>query len=154
MPPLLKLDDVEEYRKHYIQSLCRQRIETHDGIRVYFHPKVFDHAFFENSDRTQSKDKFSKTRSQRMDWIAAGLSDPTAPCVQGWLPRHETHTLNRRVTVVHGFVIVIELGRKQNTNLKANFVTCYRGSRNAARTLKSPTWTRNAYYDASIENGR
>ena len=49
LPPLLSLGSPAEYKKHYESKYQRGVIHTFDGIRVYFKPQKFGHAFYENS---------------------------------------------------------------------------------------------------------
>jgi len=149
MPTLLKLDDEGAYRQHYVRTLARAVITTHDGIRVYFGPDKFEHAFFESSDRRGADDIFSLVRAERMDWIAAALADPNALCVQGWDRQRECHDPKRRVTVVvQDFVIVLALSTKRDGTLKANFITCFKAENSAVKIRQSPRWTREAYDNA------
>ncbi|MGE0180762.1 MAG: hypothetical protein AB7F91_00750 [Parvularculaceae bacterium] len=150
MPPLLALADEAAYRAHFIQSLCRAVITTHDGIRVFFKPDTFDHAFFESSDRRGADDVFSLARAERMDWIATALADPNALCVQGWDKRLQCYTPRRRVTViVQDFVIVLALSANRNGTLKANFVTCFKAENSAVKIRQAPRWTMQDYDNAT-----
>lgn len=149
MPALLELEDEDAYRAYFTETLCRQVITTHDGIRVNFSPDAFDHAFYENSDRRGSKDVFSLKRAERMSWIAAALANPNALCLQGWDSKTQSHSPKRRVTVVvQDFVIVLMLGTKRNGDLKARFITCFKAENSAVRIRQSPPWTREAYDNA------
>jgi hypothetical protein len=142
MPPLLKLPDLATYRGHYERTLCRGGIVTHDGIRVFFRREDFDHAFFESSGRRGENDVFSLDRAERMDWIAAALTDPGALRFQGWLNKRRRYDPTRRVTVVMGnFVVVIALGLRRDGALKATFVTCYRADNSIGKIMSSPPWT-------------
>lgn len=146
MPPLLVLEDEDAYRQHFVRTLCRAQIETHDGIRVYFSPATFDHAFFESSDRRGADDVFSMSRAERMDWIAAALADRNALCLQGWDKHTQSYSAKRRITVVvQDFVIVLALSTKRNGQLKANFVTCFKAENSFVKIRQSPRWTREAY---------
>lgn len=152
MPPLLQLKDRNAYRQHYVEILCRGCIRTYDGIRVYFKPSTFDHAFFESSDKRGSKDSFSQVRAERMDWIANTLANPNSPCLQGWVRRKGVHDPTRRVTVgLQDFAIVVGLRDGRDSKLKANFITCYVADQSAHLIRKSPKWTREAYDTASKE---
>ncbi len=149
MPPLLALDDEDLYRQHFIRTLCRNVVQTHDGVRVYFSQCTFEHAFFESSDRRGSDDIFSMARAERMDWIAAALADPNALCVQGWDQTRQCYDPKRRVTVVvQDFVIVLHLSSKRDGSLKANFITCFKAENSATKIRQSPRWTREAYDNA------
>lgn len=149
-PSLLTLADEAAYRRHFEQSCCNGAVVTHDGIRVYFRKQNFDHAFFESSGRRGEKDVFSKVRAQRMDWIAAALSDPAADCFQGWNSKNKRYDARRRVTVVvRDFVIVISLSTRRDGNLKANFVTCYRAENSIGKIRQSPRWTLKDYLNVA-----
>lgn len=142
MPPLLVLDNEDAYRQHFVRTLCRAAIETHDGIRVYFSPDTFEHAFFESSDRRGADDVFSVIRAERMNWIASALADPNAFCFQGWDKRRQCYTPRRRVTVVvQDFAIVLQLSTKRNGTVKANFVTCFKAENSATKIRSAPLWT-------------
>ena len=146
MPPLLTLADEAAYRQHYVRTLCRAAITTHDGIRVYFKPNSFGHAFFESSNRRGADDIFSTARAERMDWIAAALADPNALCLQGWDKGTQAHSARRRVTVVvQDFVIVLALTTSRTGVLKANFVTCFKAENSIMKIRQSPAWTREDY---------
>lgn len=150
MPALLQLDDEEAYRQHYIRTLARAEITTHDGIRVYFGRDTFEHAFFESSDRRGADDVFSLARAERMDWIASALQNPNALCVQGWDSRRQRYTPKRRVTVVvQDFVIVLRLSTKRDGTLRANFVTCFKAENSAMKIRQSPRWTLEGYHNAT-----
>ncbi|MEM0984828.1 MAG: hypothetical protein AAGJ32_01150 [Pseudomonadota bacterium] len=149
MPALLRLDDEDAYRHHYLRTLARAVITTYDGIRVYFGQGTFEHAFFESSDRRGADDIFSTVRAERMDWIAAALADPNALCVQGWDGRRQCHDPKRRVTVVvQDFVIVLALSTRRDGRLKANFITCFKAENSAVKIRQAPRWTREAYDNA------
>ena len=147
MLPLLKLKDENAYRKHYMQTVCIPRIETFDGIRVYFKSDRFGHAFFESSDKRGAKDVFSLARAERMDWIAVALADQNALCLQGRVGK--TYSPLRRVTVVEDFIIVISLKQPKNGELIANFVTCFWGDNSAPKIRRYPKWTRDAFDSAT-----
>ena len=149
MPPLLTLADENAYRQHFVQTLCRAQVVTHDGIRVHFGAATFEHAFFESSDRRGADDIFSLARAERMDWIAAALADPNALCLQGRDPKKQCYTPKRRVTVVvQDFVIVLGLSTKRDGTLKANFITCFKAENSAMKIRQSPRWTREVYDNA------
>lgn len=154
MPPLLELENIEAYRQHYIQTLCRRNIKTYDGIPVFFHPRTFGHAFFENSSRRKLKDTFSIARSKRMDWISEALSDPEATCVHGWFQKQQFKSPKRRVTLFHDFVIVLDVRLKKNGEPKAHFITCYNTRKNTARIHRSPIWTMEAFLNDAKKSGR
>ena len=140
--PLLKLADQAAYRVHYEQILCRSGTVTHDGIPVSFRKEEFDHAFFESSGRRGEKNVFSIVRAERMEWITAALTDPSAQRFQGWHARTRRYDPTRRVTVIMGdFVVVIVLGRRRDGALKASFMTCYQADNSIVKILTSPPWS-------------
>ena len=142
LPPLLEYDSVREYKKHYERVYQRGDIRTFDGIRVYFRPQKFGHAFYENSQRRKGpKDEFSPDRAQRMDWIKATLENPDAKLYQGWNKDTKCYDEDRRVSVVYeDFVVVVELSFNQKGELKGNFVTCYVADRSIGQIKGSPEW--------------
>lgn len=77
-PPLLELGSVAECRNHYLNCYVRSVVTDRHGMRVYFSPERFDHAFYEFPRRDGGKEEFSAVRAQRMDWIAPTLNAPEA----------------------------------------------------------------------------
>ena len=143
MPPLLQLATQAEYRQHFEVTCCQANVTTHDAIRVYFKKQDFDHAFFESTARNGVKDQFSLARAERMYWIAATLSDPTAVRFQGWDGKKHKYNPTRCVSVVHGdFVVVLSLSKKVDGTLKANFVTCYDANNSIGKIRQSPLWNK------------
>ena len=155
-PPLLHLPDEGAYRQHFIRTYCRGTIETHDGIPVFFHHDRFDHAFYESTNRDGAKDAFSPLRAQRMDWIGATLSNPSAIRYQGWNASRRRFEPTRRVDLLHEeFVVVLRLGLRRNGALKANFITCFQADNSIAKIRRSPLWTAEACLNAlRLRNGR
>jgi len=141
-PPLLSLGSAREYKKHYESRYQRGEIRTFDGIRVYFKPQKFGHAFYENSERRAGvKDEFSTERAERMDWIRATLEHPDAKIYEGWNKAKKCYDETRRVSVVYAdFVVVIECSLSRNDELKANFVTCYVADRSIDKIRTAPDW--------------
>lgn len=141
-PPLLELDSVKEYRDYYERQYCRGTIITADGIRVYFRPQKFGHAFYENSQRRKGpKDEFSFVRAQRMSWIRLTLEHPDAQLYMGWNKDARNFEEDRRLSVVYeDFVVIIELSIDFKGSLKANFVTCYQADQSMAKIRQSPPW--------------
>jgi hypothetical protein len=100
-PPLLILPTDADYRQHYEQHYCRAVIMTHDAIRVFFRPDRFSHAFYESPLRDGIKAKIlSPDRAQRMNWIAATLTNPAADRFQGWDRDNARYEAIRCVSVV------------------------------------------------------
>lgn len=138
-PPLVKYQPIEEYRRHYETTYCRDTIITFDGISVRFRKDRFNHCFFESSKRNQEKDTFSQLRAERIDWIKAALQDSSAELYVGWDRKKKTFDNSHRVAVVvQDYVVVIRLTGQQ----KADFVTAYvaDSQRTIERIKKSPKW--------------
>lgn len=142
LPPLLIYETFREYKQHYERHYQRGTIVTADGIRVYFKPQKFGHAFYQNSQRRKGpKDEFSEERAQRMDWIKATLEHPEAELYMGWNKDQKCYEEARRISVVFAeFVVVIELGLNKRNELKGNFVTCYVADKSINRIKSSPIW--------------
>ncbi len=101
VPPLLVLDTPKAYKDYYERHYCRGLVFTVDGVRVYFKPQKFGHAFYENSARRKGpKDEFSIVRAQRMSWIKLTLEHPEARLYQGWNKNKKCFEEDRRVSVV------------------------------------------------------
>lgn len=146
-PPLLNLADEAAYRQHFHANYCTGAIMTHDGIPVYFDRWKFDHAFFESVNAKD--DTFSIIRAERMDWIRLTLQNAAADRFQGWNKRKRSYEPHRRVEVVHeDFVVVLQISRKNNGNLKAKFITCYQADNSIGRIRQSPAWDRLACENA------
>lgn len=140
-PPLLNLADWTAYQQHFVKTLCTGRLITHDGITVYFKRHSFYHAFFESN--VYDDDSFSDIRAQRMDWISATLTNPAADRFQGWNSKTRQHDPVRRVDVVfEDFVVVLQMIKRQDAHLAAQFITCYQADRSIAKIRKSPIWDR------------
>jgi len=150
-PVLVNYDTWQEYKEHYLNKYCRSVIITFDGIRVYFSPDTFGHAFRESSGRNGVKDTFSTIRMQRIDWILAALTNKDAELFCGWDKKSKTYRSNRRVSVVYvDFVVVIEISRREGGLLKANFKTCYRADVSIDKIKKSPRWTLADFLKSSV----
>lgn len=142
-PPLVAYSTEAEYRHHYERVYCHGKITTFDGIRVYFSPSSFEHAFFESSNRDGRKDVFSTVRAQRIDWIKATLENPQAAVYKGWNKRTRRYDDTRRVSVVYeNFVVIIALSLKRDGSLKGNFITCYQADNSINKIRQSPKWAR------------
>lgn len=140
-PPLLKLTDEAAYRAQFIADYCNAPVMTHDGIPVYFDRAKFDHAFFESVSARD--DTFSTVRAERMGWIKLTLEDGTADRFQGWNKKTKSYEPHRRVEVVHEeFVVVLQIGRKKDGQLKARYVTSYLADNSIGLIRQSPAWNR------------
>jgi hypothetical protein len=137
LSPLVHYATESEYRDHYKRIYGRGTIYTFDGIRVYFQPRRFEHAFYEG----QGKDCFSPIRAQRIDWVKATLEHPDADLYQGWDKKNKVYAPHRRVSVVYeDFVVVVDLRLKSDSNLKGNFITCYQAENSINKIRTSPVW--------------
>lgn len=114
-----------EYKDHFIKNYCREKIYTHDHIRVKFSAECFSHAFFESSDRRlRNKDIFSIERAKRMDWIKVVLQDVNAEMYIGWDSEKKDYDSKRRLSlIVENYVVVIRFINDEKT--EAKFVTAY-----------------------------
>ncbi len=145
MPPLVCYQCADDYRAHYLRKYCRGNIQTADGIRVFFKPESFEHAFYESTARDGRKNAFSLIRAQRIDWIGATIEHPQATLLAGWMKQTRSYDHTRRVAVVYeDFVVVIGLRLNAHGTLKANFVTCYQADNSMAKIRNSPAWDRAA----------
>jgi len=155
-PPLLSYATEAEYRAHFEHHYCfGGSVMTCDGIPVYFGKNRFNHAFYESSDDGSGKKaRFARDRAERMDWIRATLQSPAAKTYQGWLKWERKHSPIRRVAVLYeDFVVVIEIGKKKNGALKANFITAYCADLSIGKIEASPQWSLEAYR-AENKDGR
>lgn len=138
-PPLVKYRTKKEYRDHYERIYCHGPITSFDNIRVRFRKDLFDHCFFESTQRNQIKNHFSEHRSERIDWIKAALQDKDAELYVGWDKRRKRYDdMHRVAIVVLNYVVVIRL-----TGFgKAVFVTAYVADSESTieRIRRSPKW--------------
>ncbi|MFZ3046782.1 MAG: hypothetical protein WA151_12780, partial [Desulfatirhabdiaceae bacterium] len=100
--PLVRYKTVQEYRDHYERIYCQGVIVTFDGISVRFRKEVFDHCFYESTQRNTIKNLFSSKRAERIDWIKATLQDPNAELYIGWDGKKKRYDRSHRVTLVMG----------------------------------------------------
>lgn len=140
MPPLLVLPDEHAYRAHFEAVYCQGPLRTFDGIEVRFRKRDFNHCCFESNRRTRRKARFSKVRSERLDWIKATLQDPSADLRVGWDSTRKRYDYDRRVAIVSGeYIVVIRL---LSCRRKAQFVTAYLADLESTRQKihTSPKW--------------
>lgn len=138
LPALVYYDNECYYREHYKRHYCRQAIYTSDGIRIFFDANRFEHAFYEG----EGKWEFSPVRAQRIDWLAATLSNPSSNLYQGFIKRTNQYDPGRRVAVVfEDFVVVVSLSMRKDETLKGKFITCYQADRSIDKIRQSPEWT-------------
>ena len=145
-PPFVKYEEMEQYRAHFEAAYCRGPVETFDGISVRFRKSDFDHAFYESSRRDGQKDRFSRVRAERIDWIKTALQDPQSERYIGWDNRKKRYDRNRRVAIVmYNYVVIILLTGPKRAVFKTAFVD--RGIRAPGRPKtideirSSPKWT-------------
>ncbi len=130
-----------ELRDLWSDTYCNAPITTFDGIEVKFYSNMFDHAFFESSNR-KAKDKsiLSFNRCEKMLWIKDVLIDNTALVKKGWDNVNKCYVDDKRVSLVKGnYIVVIQLYRTH----KARFVTAYQidNEDNLNEIINSPNWT-------------
>lgn len=122
LPPLRILPTVEDYRRYYEKTYCRNGVVTFDGIWVHFFPETFNHAFFRDSNR-QTKDKavFDQERAVRVDWIQAVLVSPLAHLYKRIMPNGKV----RRIALwpFERYVVIIQINHKNPR--EARFITAY-----------------------------
>lgn len=141
-PPLVNYESIQEYKEHFINKYCKDIIKTFDSFEVKFYEDMFEHAFFESSDRRGSKDIFSLKRAERIDWIEDVLKDKDAEIYMGYDSKNKRNDWNRRVTIINedNYVVVIQIIKDK----KAKFITAYvADSPNTAIAIrKNPKWTK------------
>lgn len=142
-PPLINYASEDEYRQHFVKMYCSKPIVTCDGIPVYFSPDRFDDCMFESSDwKLRNKDKFSRVRAERIDWIGQTLKNPACDLYFGWDMNNKCIDYNSRVAVVYDeYVVVIKLNRKRKDNtLKGEFRTAYLADNSIGKIREKPRW--------------
>jgi hypothetical protein len=143
LPPKVHYTTEQEYREHFERVYCRGPIMTFDGISVFFRKSDFDHCMFESSKRGGTKDRFSKGRSERIDWIRESLSNPAADLYQGWDSKRKRCDPNYRVAVAYEeFVVIIWIRRKAKGGTSANFVTAFLADKSIGKVRSMPRWVK------------
>lgn len=139
MKTLIKYKTIQEYRNHFEKIYCKGNIRTFDNIPVYFRKSDFDHCFFE-SVKTKD-DTFSFIRAERIDWIKETLEDANADLRCGWLKKKNRVDCKRRVTIVNkNYVVIILIGKRKDSSLKANFITSFIAEKSINKILRMPKW--------------
>lgn len=142
IPPLVKYNSIDEYRNHFENKYCSDVIETFDGYQVKFYEDMFEHAFFESSDRNGSKDVFSSKRAERIDWIEHVLKDKNAELYMGYDNKKKRNDNSRRVAIINedNYVVIIQIIR----DVKAKFTTAYVADSPKTANLirKNPEWVK------------
>jgi hypothetical protein len=129
-----------ELRELWDREYCRQVIYTHDSIRVKFYSDMFDHAFFESTNREKGgKDILSYVRLEKMLWIKDVLMDETAIMLQGWDKVKKKYVKNRRVSIIKdNYVVVIWIKNES----EAKFITAYEADNSIGKIMESPKWNK------------
>lgn len=137
LPPLVHYATEQEYRDHYKRELCRRPVFSFDGIRIFFDPSRFEHAFYEG----KRKDRFAPVRAQRIDWVRTTLEAPQADLYQGYIKATNCYVPDRRVSVVYGdFVVIVSLRLDRAGQLSGKFVTCYEADNSIGKIRQAPRW--------------
>lgn len=140
-PPLIKLNTKEEYRNYYIKEYCDREVHTFDKIRVYFRKSLFEHCFFESTNRNGIKDTFSVNRAERIGWIEKTLINPSAKMFHGWDKGKRRYDKTYRVAWVYeDYVVVVRLKKHQDGTIIGDFVTAYVADNSISKIKESPEW--------------
>lgn len=132
-----------ELKKIWKEEYCKQEIKTFDNVLVEFYEDMFEHVFYESTDRKR-KDKsiLSLNRLEKIYWIKETLLDKNATLKKGWDSKEKRYFENRRVAIVKGNYIVII---RFYAYLKAKFVTAYEKN-DIENVLKGPDFDKNSKY--------
>lgn len=142
LPALRNFTSEAECKQYFIDNYCNVEINTHDGINVKFHEDMFEHAFYERSQKKwkSKKDHFSTDRGERIDWIKYVLQDPTISPKQGYDKAKKKFDNSRRVAFLapNNYVVIIQLTDKR----KARFITAFivDSTTVANKINASPSW--------------
>ncbi len=132
-----------ELRRIWSEEYCQKPLFTFDNIEVRFFDDMFDHIFFESSDRIR-KDKsiLSLNRLEKLFWIKDTLCDPEAILKKGWDNDKKEYYKDRRVAIVKGnYVVIIRF----TGLLRAKFVTAYE-KEDITQILESPDFEKSEKY--------
>ena len=142
-PRKVRYKTEDEYRGHFKRAYCRGPVVTFDGIPVWFRPADFDHCMYESTRRDGVKDRLSQARVERIDWIAATLTNPKAELYFGWNRKLRRVDAGRRVAVVFGeYVVVIDLHKKADASFSGRFVTAFLADNSIAKIRSMPKWVK------------
>ena len=143
LPDLIVYSTEEEYENHYIGNYCNASpIKTFDGIPVMFYPENFVHSFYNRTEKRWNapKDKFSKERGERIDWIKCILQDPTIIPRKGYDKATNSYDNSRRVTFINdeNYLVVIYINKRGI----GKFITAYVIDNDSAaeKIRNSPLW--------------
>jgi len=137
----------EELRKIWCEEYCEDDIYTFDNVLVKFYEDMFDHVFFESSNR-RIKDKtiLSLNRLEKIHWIKDALQDPDAILKKGWDSDKKEFYKDRRAAIVKGnFVVIIRF----TGLLKAKLVTAFEKN-DIEKMLKDPDFERSEKYFGKV----
>ena len=136
----------EEYFEHYKRVYCREKVFTFDGIRVFFDPKRFFHAFYE-LDKTKlyggHKSKFCFVRAKRIDWIKNVLESENSILYKGY-NKNVGYISDRRVAVISDdkYVVVLNMFFNSDNELCAKFNTAYCANKSYNTIISGMLWDR------------
>lgn len=141
-PKLLSYSTPNEYLEHYKKNYMREKIVSHDGIRVYFSEPKFWHTC-ETRDKNGKKCMFSHERASYLDWIKYTIESPNAELYKGYYPDKKKVEENRRVSIIADkYKVVLQLSLSKNEELKGNFITAFPIKGNIDKAKQSPKWNR------------
>jgi len=96
-------------------------VKTHDGLNVYFHPDVFDYAFYGRSQWEIStvKDVIDRGRVERIKWIKEFISGNVSNSQCWAIPVSKTALKRLYLSVNPGYVVWINpRADKQSFNFR------------------------------------
>lgn len=132
-----------ELRKIWSEEYCQKEIYTFDNVRVLFFDEMFDHVFFESSNRfMKDKEILTLNRLEKIHWIHDTLKDPDAILKKGWDAKKKEFYKDRRVAIVKGnYVVIIRfIG-----HLRAKLVTAYEKN-DIENILNNPDFVKDEKY--------
>jgi len=144
LPELVYYETESEYFEHYKRVYCRDKVYTFDGIRVFFDPKRFLHAFYKDDKYKQyggSKSKFCKKRAEHINWIKYVLTNEESILYQGYNERGGILP-ERRVAVISKdkYVVILNMFLNNNGDLCARFNTAFCAEKSFKKITQSPLW--------------
>ena len=124
LPPLISYATETEYRTRFLNRYVglNNSVTTFDGITVHFFQENFYHAFFTSSRRRfPSKDKFDRSRAERIDWIRHVLEKIGMELYRRVMPNRKV----RRIALepITPYAVIIQIDPKKLT--QARFITAY-----------------------------
>jgi len=153
-PKLVFYNTEKEYFDHYKREYVLEKIETFDGIRVYFSEGRFAHAFFEGRKKGQAH-LFSRERAEHIDWIKFTLQNCGTLIYKAWNKTSRQYDHHRRANLfLSNYLVIIEMALTRDLNLKARFITAFplKPIYNSINKLKkSPVWNKDECLDFLIK---